>query len=145
MPLNTNRRRESGLAEHELAEWNRQRTETQRQLAEKYTLENMITRAEVLNVTALKKAFAEIADSLVSVIMSSTSMSRSEKEDFLKNLSTWTVKLADVSHAQTRLYQKEEKAETPEAKNRRGRGRASKRVSRRVAKASGAEAVSQPG
>ena len=56
MPAGVPRRRTKNLAEREIAEWNRQRTETQRQLAEKYRLENQIKRGEYLNRAELEKA-----------------------------------------------------------------------------------------
>ena len=62
MPTGVPRRRTKNLAEREIAEWNRQRTETQRQLAEKYRLENQIKRGEYLNRAVLEKAFAQLAD-----------------------------------------------------------------------------------
>jgi hypothetical protein len=49
MPTGVPRRRTKNLAEREIARWNRQRTETQHELAEKYRLENAVRRAEILD------------------------------------------------------------------------------------------------
>jgi hypothetical protein len=69
MPTGVPRRRTKNLAEREIARWNRQRTETQRELAEKYRLENPVRRAELLDRAQLAKAFGELADALLSVVM----------------------------------------------------------------------------
>jgi hypothetical protein len=69
MPTGVPRRRTKNLAEREIARWNRQRTETQRELAEKYRLENAVRRAELLDRAQLAKAFGELADALLSVVM----------------------------------------------------------------------------
>jgi hypothetical protein len=60
MPTGVPRRRTKNLAEREIAEWNRQRTETQKQLAEKYRFENAVKRGEYLNRAELEKAFVSI-------------------------------------------------------------------------------------
>jgi hypothetical protein len=76
---------------------------TQRQITERYTLENQITRGEMLNRAELSKAFAAIADAFVSRVMTVQGLSRQEKEDLLRELSSWPLALEDVAHAQSRL------------------------------------------
>jgi hypothetical protein len=76
---------------------------TQRQLTRKLELENEITEGNVLNRAALSKAFAAIADAFVSRVMSVQGLSRQEKEDLLKDLSSWPLALQEVAHAQSRL------------------------------------------
>lgn len=66
-------------------------------------MENAITEGNVLNRAALSKAFAAIADAFVSRLMSVGGLSRQEKEDLLKDLSSWPLALQEVAHAQTRL------------------------------------------
>jgi hypothetical protein len=90
MPTGVPRLRTKNLAEHEIAEWNRQRTETQKQLAEKYRLENQITRGEFLNRAELEKVFSQLADALQQVVKNSN-IDRRSQEDFLRNLSNWRV------------------------------------------------------
>ena len=76
---------------------------TQRQITERYTLENQITRAEVLNRAELMKVMAAIADAFVSRVMSVQGLSRREKEDLLRDLSSWPLALEDVASRQSRL------------------------------------------
>jgi hypothetical protein len=76
---------------------------TQRQLTRKLELENEITEGNVLNRAALSKAFAAIADAFCNRLMSVRGLSRQEKEDLLKELSSWPLALEDVAHAQSRL------------------------------------------
>ena len=76
---------------------------TQRALARKLELENAITTASVLNRAELVKAMAAIADAFVSRVMAVQGLSRQEKEDLLKELSSWPIVLEDVAHRQSRL------------------------------------------
>jgi hypothetical protein len=76
---------------------------TQRQITRKLELENAITTGSVLDRQALSKAFAAIADAFVSRVMSVQGLTRQEKEDLLKDLSSWPLALQEVEHAQTRL------------------------------------------
>jgi hypothetical protein len=76
------RNRGKNLAEREVIRWNRQRTETQRHICEKYSLENQILKAEVLKKSELVKGLAMIADAITTRIMDSD-LSRSAKEDIL--------------------------------------------------------------
>ena len=46
--------------------------------------------------------FSQLADALKSVIMSSSQMTRTEKEDFLANLASWPRIVDSVKRAQTR-------------------------------------------
>jgi hypothetical protein len=79
-----------------------EKVRTQRALARKLELENDITMASVLNRAELMKGLAAIADAMVSRIMAAD-VSRSVKEDLLKELSSIPLILKDVAHAQTRL------------------------------------------
>jgi len=63
------------------------------ELRRKLELENAITTGSVLNKDALSRAFAELADALSSVVMSDRNLSRESKEDFLRNLSDWPLRL----------------------------------------------------
>jgi hypothetical protein len=102
MPTGVQRRRTKNLAEREIAEWNRQRTETQKQLAEKYRLENAVKRGEYLNRAELKKAFVQLADALGQVVKNSA-LDRRSKEDFLRNLASWPLLLQEAADARSRL------------------------------------------
>ena len=73
---------------------------TQREITRKLALENAITTGSVLNRAELEKVFA---DAFASRVMSVQGLSRQEKEDLLKDLSSWPLALEDVAHAQTRL------------------------------------------
>jgi phage terminase Nu1 subunit (DNA packaging protein) len=75
---------------------------TQREIADRYMLENQITRGEMLNRASLSKALAAIADAMVSRIMAS-GVPRSVKEDLLKELASIPLIRKEVAHAQTRL------------------------------------------
>jgi len=75
---------------------------TQCAMTERITLENQITRAEVLNRADLAAGFAGLADAMVSRIMTSK-LDRMEKEDLLKDLAGIPVILADTARRQTRL------------------------------------------
>ena len=77
-----------------------------------YTLENQITRAEVLKRAELTRVFAAISDAFASRVMSVQRLSRQEKEDLLKDLATWPLALEEVAHAQSRLPHKN--GEAPE-------------------------------
>ena len=80
-----------------------EKLKTQREIARKLALENTITTGSVLNRAELEKVFAAIADAFASRVMSVQGLSRQEKEDLLKDLSSWPLALEDVAHAQTRL------------------------------------------
>jgi hypothetical protein len=101
-PAGKPRVREKNLAERAVVEWNRQRTETQRHLSEKYRLENEITRSEVLRKSELVKGLAMVADAIRARILSSD-LSRSAKEDILREISIIPLVLEEVSRGQTRL------------------------------------------
>ena len=114
MPTGVPRRRTKNLTEHEIAQWNRQRTETQKQLAEKYRLENQITRSQYLDRADLEKGLYAIAAAIKDRIMSSK-LEHQIKVDILKELSSIPLAIEDVARGQTRL--KEAKA----GKNGKGR------------------------
>jgi hypothetical protein len=102
MPTGVPRRRTKNLAEREIIRWNRQRTETQKQLAEKYRLENEVVRAEVLRKSELTKALALVADAIVARITASD-LSQSAKDDLLREIASIPLVLEEVAHGQTRL------------------------------------------
>jgi hypothetical protein len=62
---------------------------TQRALARKLELENSITEANVLNRSALAKGFAAIADAISSHIVACTELSRTTRENILRDLASW--------------------------------------------------------
>jgi hypothetical protein len=88
-----------------------EKLKTQREITARYALENAITRAEVLNRAELTKGFTALAD-VFSTVITLSELSRREKEDFLKNLSSWPVLLEDVAAAQSKL--RSEKSEESE-------------------------------
>jgi hypothetical protein len=79
-----------------------EKVRTQKELADRYMLENQITRGEVLNRAEVERVCAAIADAMVSRIMAS-GVPRSVKEDLLKELSSIPIVLKEVAHAQSRL------------------------------------------
>jgi hypothetical protein len=79
-----------------------EKVRTQKELADRYTLENQITRAEVLNRAEVARVFAAIADAIKTRIMSSN-LSRHEKEDILKDIVALPIVLKEVAHRQSRL------------------------------------------
>jgi hypothetical protein len=85
-----------------IADFNRQRIKSQKELTEKYRLENMITRAEYLKRLDVARGLAMIADAVVSRIMAAE-IPRSVKEDVLKNIASLPLILEEVAHAQSRL------------------------------------------
>jgi hypothetical protein len=66
-------------------------------------LENQITRAEVLNRTELMRVLSAVSDAISSRVMSCAELSRSAKEDVLRDLSTLPVVLQDVAARQSRF------------------------------------------
>jgi hypothetical protein len=89
-----------------------EKLKTQREITQRYALENAITRAEVLNRAELTKTFTSLADALATVVNLSE-LGRREKEDFLKNIASWPLLLEDVAAAQSKL-RSPEKPEKPE-------------------------------
>jgi hypothetical protein len=79
-----------------------EKVRTQKELADRYMLENAITRREVLNRAEVERVLAAIADAMVSRIMAS-GVPRSVKEDLLKELSSIPIALKEVAHRQSRL------------------------------------------
>jgi hypothetical protein len=102
-PAGKPHRRDLNLAEQAVIDWNRQRIETQKQLAEKYRLENAITRGQLLDKVELRKAFTELADAILNSVMLSTELSREAREDIAKNLASWPLILEDVARGQSQL------------------------------------------
>jgi hypothetical protein len=80
-----------------------EKLKTQQQITERTTLENQITRAEVLNRAELMKVMAAIADAFASRVMSVQGLTRQAKEDLLKDLSSRPLALEDVGARQSRL------------------------------------------
>ena len=76
---------------------------TQRQLTRKLEFENAITEATVLNRVELMKVLSAIADGMTARIMADAEMSRSAKQDLLRDLSSIPLTLEQVAHAQSRL------------------------------------------
>ena len=62
-----------------------ERLRTQRQITKRYSLDNQIVEASVVNKTAPMKVLAQIADSMVHRITAS-SLDRHEQEDLLRDL-----------------------------------------------------------
>jgi hypothetical protein len=90
------------LAEREIAEWNRQRIETQRHLAEKYRLENQITRAAVVNRAELEDGLAKISAAMRSTI-TAADIPGALKKDLLNQLEFLPRIVEEAVHAQGRL------------------------------------------
>jgi hypothetical protein len=79
-----------------------EKVRTQKELADRYALENQITRAEVLNRAEVERVCAAIADAVRTRIMSSH-LDRHEKEDILNDIAALPIVLKEVAHAQSRL------------------------------------------
>jgi len=62
---------------------------TQKEIRKRYTLENQITTASVLNRAELSKGFGALADAISGRVMASGELSRATKEDILKDLASW--------------------------------------------------------
>jgi hypothetical protein len=75
---------------------------TQREIRRKLELENAITTGSVLNRRELMKGLAAVADAMVSRIKSAD-VSRSVKDDLLRELASVPIVLEEVAHGQTRL------------------------------------------
>jgi hypothetical protein len=69
---------------------------------ERLRLENEFTRGEVLNRRELERCFAEIADAIVSRVMSIHELSRETKEDILRELSRSAVIIDETATKQTK-------------------------------------------
>jgi hypothetical protein len=85
-----------------------ERLATQKQITERITLENRITRGQVVNRAELMRVLSAIADAVKSRIMSDAAMSRTAKEDILKDISSIPIALKEVAHAQSRLPRRDE-------------------------------------
>jgi hypothetical protein len=79
-----------------------EKLKTRREITRKLELENAVTKASVLRRSEVAKGLAQVADAMVSRIMVSD-LSRSAKEDLLKDLASIPLMLKDVAHAQSRL------------------------------------------
>src|SRR6516162_9068155 len=104
--LNRPVKREKSLAEIELTRYNAARTNVQVHLAERYKLDNEITRGQVIRKDELMKGLSRIADSIVSRITAST-LSRNEQDDILKELASLPLVLEEAIRAQTQLRNRE--------------------------------------
>jgi hypothetical protein len=76
---------------------------TQRATTERITLENQITRAEVLNRSALEQAFSGVADAMVSII-SRSGLSKDERGDLQRELASIPLTVAGIAKRQTKLH-----------------------------------------
>jgi hypothetical protein len=90
------------IAESLYGSMHQEKLATQKEIRKRYTLENAITEAGVLNRAELAKGFAAIADAMVSRIMAAQ-VPRSVKEDLLKELASIPLILEEVGHGQSRL------------------------------------------
>jgi hypothetical protein len=75
---------------------------TQKELRRKLELENAITTGSVLDRAELMKGLAAVADAMVSRIKSAD-VSRSVKDDLLRELASVPIVLEEVAHRQTRF------------------------------------------
>jgi len=75
---------------------------TQKEIRKRYTLENQITEASVLNREALAASFAELADALQQAVINS-GLPREARENFLHNLSSWPLRLQTIARNQSKL------------------------------------------
>jgi hypothetical protein len=80
-----------------------EKIKTQQEVTEKLRIENMVSRAELLNRRELAKGLAAIVDAFTSRLMVDRELSRMTKEDLLKDLSSWPLVLEEASRAQSRL------------------------------------------
>jgi ABC-type phosphate transport system auxiliary subunit len=103
MPLGkVGRRRVSDETEASILAWNQQRIECQKHLAEKYQLENQITKAAYLDKSELGRALEVIGDAMRAIIVSSD-LSRSAKEDVSREISSIPAVLEQIARNQNRL------------------------------------------
>ena len=72
------------ICEALFGDMHKEKIRTQREITERYMLENQITRAEALNRAELEKVIVELADALSGAVMNSD-LPRSAKENFLNN------------------------------------------------------------
>jgi hypothetical protein len=76
---------------------------TQREMTEKLRIENMVSRAELLNRQELAESFSQVADAIKSRIMSCSEMPLTVRQDILTELSSIPVVIADVARKQSRF------------------------------------------
>jgi hypothetical protein len=76
---------------------------TQTEQAEKLRIENMVSRAELLNRRELARAFEQVADAISSRIMACSEMPRLVREDLLRDLSRVDLVLQETADKQIRL------------------------------------------
>jgi hypothetical protein len=70
---------------------------TQKEIRRKLELENAVTEGNLLNWAEIAKGLAAIADAMTSRIMSCGELSRTAKEDILKDLSSCPLVLEEVA------------------------------------------------
>jgi hypothetical protein len=75
---------------------------TQKELRRKLEFENAVTEARLIDRAELMKGLAAVADAMTTRIMTSE-LSRSSKQDLLKELSSVPIVLKEVAHAQSAL------------------------------------------
>jgi hypothetical protein len=81
-----------------------ERLRKERELVKKYSIENRIAEASLLDRRELMRTFTFtlIADAMVNRIMTSE-LSRAAKEDILRDLSSWPDAIKEVASRQSRL------------------------------------------
>jgi hypothetical protein len=89
-----------------------ERLRKERELVRKYSLENQITEASLLDRAALMKGFSAVADAMVSII-STSGLTRDEKENLQRELAGVPIICENVARAQTRL-RRSKSGQTPE-------------------------------
>ena len=79
-----------------------ERLRKERELTRKYSLENEVVEASLLNRSEVMKGLAAVADAMTSRIMASD-VSRSVKEDLLNDLASLPLVLRETADRQTKL------------------------------------------
>jgi hypothetical protein len=92
----------------------RARLEVQREQAQKLHLENSITRCSLLDRTALEEGFSALADGMRCCVENS-GLSREAQKNFLRELATWPIVIANVVDKQSRVAVEKLEAEKEEA------------------------------
>jgi hypothetical protein len=80
----------------------KEKLRTQRQITERYSLENAITQGQVVPRSELMKVMTMIADAITSRIASSK-LSREAQDDIMKDIASIPFVLKEVGQAQSRL------------------------------------------
>jgi len=75
----------------------------QNEAAEKLRIENEASRGELLNRRELARAFEQIADAMITRIMSCTELPRTAREDLLRELASVPLVLEETADRQNRV------------------------------------------